>query len=130
MDLLGTFSSTGHSTPAFSWTCSALSLLTVIQHQYFCGLAQHFLFYRSFSTSIFVDLLGTFSFTGHSAPVFLWTCSALSLLLVIQHQHFRGLAQHLLSSQSFAIQQLTLFPIKSPTQALPGGVKNKINLYS
>ena len=63
--LLGTFSSSGHSTPAFSWTCSALSLLPVIQHQHFCGLARHFLFFWSFSTANFMDLLNTYFHLSH-----------------------------------------------------------------
>ncbi len=81
--LLGAFSSTGHSTPLISWTCSALSLLLVIQHQYFRGPARHFLFFWSFSTANFMDLLSTFSSSGHSAPLISWTWFALTFIPVI-----------------------------------------------
>ena len=63
--------------------CSVLSLPQVIFHRYFRGPARHFLFPWSFSTDIFVDLLGTFYSTGYFTPVFRWTLSALALISVI-----------------------------------------------
>ncbi len=78
VDLLSTYSLRSHLRPAFSWTCSALTLYGVICALHFRDPAQHLLFTESSTPRNFVILLSTYSLQSHLHPAIQYPLPALT----------------------------------------------------